>query len=634
MADVWDELALLQGEQTTSPMEVSTPTTPSIQPSYSFGQGVYDIGTGALKAGLGLADLITTPGVALARAGGLNVPYFGISKMAAEDLAAIAPQLGLAEGSTPQQIAEFVTPLPGKGKVDMLKQAGLGLASYLGMKGAENIAPESSATQLAAALTAPTAVVAASRGLQKIAPSLTTLGESLQRTSLGFRQSDFTKVSKNQIIETLPGEFTTQAQKSADNIIKNEALGNTTNPTELYSNLQNAKETAETAIQSVLQKVDETRQTGIIPRLDETLQWIKTKAPADKVDFYKDKVNTFLKALKEQGQGSLVYLNQQKKAIGENWKSSPETDPSFWRKFYKDIKTNIEIHAPEVKDLNKTKQDLIVVEPVIERGFRAAAQSMTPQDWRKALLYTTGGGGLVGATVLGGGLVPGALLSGALALAGTKRGQKILGKTLAGVEGIAPSGTTDFNRFATLIGKTLQANQLPTTAVEEIPAQEISQSSVWDELSALEQSPQLPQESDTIQTNKQNISIPTGEQYAPPSLVKAVINVESAGKPDAVSSKGATGLMQLMPKTAKSLGVDPTDPVANVEGGSRYLQQLISKYGSQDIALAAYNWGPGNIDKAISKLKARDKAITWENIRKLSNVPLETRMYVNKVLKA
>lgn len=138
---------------------------------------------------------------------------------------------------------------------------------------------------------------------------------------------------------------------------------------------------------------------------------------------------------------------------------------------------------------------------------------------------------------------------------------------------------------------------------------------------------------EAVKVGKQNISIPTGDKYAEPSLVKAVMKVESAGKQEAVSPKGATGLMQLMPATAKALGVDATDAEQNVEGGSRYLQQMINKYGKTDIALAAYNWGPGNIDKAIKKLNAERKAVTWANIMQIVKVPMETRLYVNKVLK-
>ena len=138
---------------------------------------------------------------------------------------------------------------------------------------------------------------------------------------------------------------------------------------------------------------------------------------------------------------------------------------------------------------------------------------------------------------------------------------------------------------------------------------------------------------ESVKVGKKNVSIPTGEKYAPPSLVKAVIEVESAGKPEAVSSKGAGGLMQLMASTAKALGVeDRFDPEQNIEGGSRYLQQMLDKYGKTDIALAAYNWGPGNIDKAIRKLKADDKRVTWANILQVVKVPQETRLYVNKVL--
>jgi soluble lytic murein transglycosylase-like protein len=145
--------------------------------------------------------------------------------------------------------------------------------------------------------------------------------------------------------------------------------------------------------------------------------------------------------------------------------------------------------------------------------------------------------------------------------------------------------------------------------------------------------PEPSPQPEAVKVGKQNVSIPMGEKYAPPSLVKAVIQVESAGKPKAVSSKGAGGLMQLMPATAKQLGVaDRFDPEQNVEGGSRYLQQMLDKYGKTDIALAAYNWGPGNVDKAIRQVKADGKRVTWANIMQAVKVPQETRLYVNKVL--
>jgi len=111
-------------------------------------------------------------------------------------------------------------------------------------------------------------------------------------------------------------------------------------------------------------------------------------------------------------------------------------------------------------------------------------------------------------------------------------------------------------------------------------------------------------------------------------LVKAVMHVESAFNAAAISRKGAMGLMQLMPDTARLMGVKrPFDPTENINGGVRYLASLLARYGADKVrALAAYNAGPGAVDRyggvppyAETKAYVRDVlAMESEIARKLS----------------
>jgi hypothetical protein len=85
------------------------------------------------------------------------------------------------------------------------------------------------------------------------------------------------------------------------------------------------------------------------------------------------------------------------------------------------------------------------------------------------------------------------------------------------------------------------------------------------------------------------------EEGIDPDLFERLVRQESGFQPSVVSSAGAIGLAQLMPGTARELGVDPLDPEQNLRGGARYLRQQMDTFGDTRLALAAYNAGPGRV---------------------------------------
>lgn len=120
---------------------------------------------------------------------------------------------------------------------------------------------------------------------------------------------------------------------------------------------------------------------------------------------------------------------------------------------------------------------------------------------------------------------------------------------------------------------------------------------------------------DTLDRYETEIRRASDETGVEPELLLAVIARESGGRAEAVSGKGARGLMQLMPATAREVGVeDIHDPAQNIAGGARYLSRLRERFGdSLDLVLAGYNAGPGTVSRAGDRVPDYPETVNYVN---------------------
>lgn len=474
------------------------------------------------------------------------------------------------------------------------------------------------------------------QGLKNLAPKLLDEASTMQRKSLGARASDYAKTTdtlKNFDIAD-NAEVSTLTKKSLDDLIESGVFGNTRDPVKLQKIANKESQSLANAIGKAI-KENDTQVPVSFSKTKELLN--EGKIPGDEVNKYLRKLTKLEDQINSSG-SKLSYLQQQKIAFGTKWNPDDSIANKFNRAIYSDLQNTIESVVPEVSGLNKQLQKWQIFQNINTRNIANEEAKDAVQKMTEAI-RTTGGFGvpiITGAVV--GGPTGGALGAGAAMLAQkarTPQGQKIIGDALkiAGGKIASPDKTAS---IATKLSAISAANAGKSDALQSKPTHKKQQG---------QSVANLPNKS---APKAENITIPspnfTPETAPTPSgnkkrdvsavvsklhpLIQAVISTESSGNPNARSSAGARGLMQVMPEHYKRLGVtDPEDPLQSIKAGTTILQEEMDRFDDPYLALSAYNAGSPKVIKAIAKAGSSDFSRVYPYL------PRETQQYVAKVLK-
>lgn len=489
---------------------------------------------------------------------------------------------------------------------------------------------------------------------KRAAPLLSKAAGQLDRKSLGVNYNDYKKtLNEMQSVEVPEGGIESLTKRASDNFLKENKLPLSRDPNKLVDIVDGKASNVSQEIGELIKSYDEARTVPVRVNFSEAQRFIDSgKVPANKVEAYRKEIKALQEGIEKEGRGELSYIQQQKIALGKTWDTNDGVKNDFVRALYTDLQKTVERAVPSVKGLNRKLQEYKVLDPIFRRSL-ALQESTDPVAKAISIMRTTGGygvpilslnaalgplGGLAGAGI--GYLANNKGLTAQLAKAGSK-GLELVGKS--GGSYPAYTGAMLADSLTTRKGEQ-STNKKSQQLQNSLEASDVTAN--------LQRSSQRLEKPEPLQTPTKKIpsqqkrsdnqsSSPNPASFSNPNQVKsfikqqhpiiqAVIATESAGNPQAKSRVGAQGLMQLMPGTAKDLGVtNAFDPQQNVKGGTDYLMQQLEKYKNTDFSLAAYNAGPGRVDRAIKAVIRNGEPVTWANVSR--RLPQETRDYVRKV---
>lgn len=487
------------------------------------------------------------------------------------------------------------------------------------------------------------------------------------RSTLGINRADLNRAMGSQVIK---GKSADQVKEAASGLKRGLQLALDEKPLKVTKALQSDSDVylhvldgAQSGIKNRMTQVNElikqadSKKTAISLVQDGKKQLLAGVKGADKKAYeqaYNKELNDWIQFTKTQGGPSLV--NMQKEKIARNltydMSQNAPLNNAVNKAIADDLRRTIEKAADgalpqemagKIKSLNLETRDLINTSKAVYSKIPGAEQGNTIEDVRKAL-YTTGGAGLAGGSIVSGiaGVDP-TLASGALLgtyLNPVKRAGSMLlepplrraSQALATPESRAAIASLQGGPSRELPNFLDRYEVSPTNSAlpqEQAPVvmpqprmQQAQQPSQQNKANMFDMP--FEQAVNTRVPTKQNVSALIKQQ---PPLIQAIISVESAGKHDAVSKAGARGLMQVMPANLKKLGVtDHNDPVQNIKAGVAIIQEEMQRFQDPRLALAAYNAGSPRVNAAIKRAGSRD----WYSVAPY--LPEETRAYVPKVL--